>query len=1483
MKRHFSYVDALCRRFPAAPLFLTVLIFPMFFTAAQADDTPETLPDIIITEDPTSASAALCSSLNEEDGVADEDNWICQEAALGDDADGSEGAPLQKSAPQENDIAPQMMTQQAPLMMSALDAPSTLTAELESFNSQLFPYLFLNVRVADNNTPVMGLTTADFACTENGVDQTDEAFNVAPPETGGGVRLADIVFLIDTSGSMSGAISGVKNNVTAFANQLADSSIDFRLGLVQFGQTASSGNPILKNGGSLTADTTQFTSWVASLSASGGIEPSFLALRSAAQQMNFRPGAQKIFILITDEDSDDRDKATTIAVLQGSSITVHVAANCSFGTSQTDFCDDSSVRAATGGELFSVAGPYDQVLQSVAEATASTYIVRYKSSNPEVDATERQVSCTVTLPTGEQAAVQTSYAPGTAPVIHNTTATRQLMSQPQPENASLTISVTVTDAGAPFVLTNGVKLSYRSQGGSYSTLTMMPQAAPNAYFATIPAASVVRPGLEFYVTATDGQSVSTLPTTDAADLPFEIAVLPNELPKIIHAPSVSAPKSQPLLLTATITDTTNSVTSAALHYRKVGEITYAKLPMTHTGDVYQATIPANRMTADIEYYLSATDDLGTTATLGTEQQPLVIELIKIDPLILKYEPILYLHENENFEPMAVEPYVAHSSLWDATRVDEIVKAESTSNPVTVDDLATSADTSNWYLQFSNKDAPKSMDVQLATDEYKYSLTADEKKPTYYARKMIDSFVDEEGKIHDYIVLQYWYFYALNDWKAHGGFNNHEGDWESVFVFLDKTTEDPVYVAFSAHHNQGEQTLVKSYDSVRRQWSGNEIEKEGNQVRSYVAWGSHANYPKNNGGIHITPTEDDITSDSGTNKLTMSSWEKARIVITDSTPSWVYNYEGKWGTDQVDVSDGSSGPKGPYYINVGGTERFKNPIEWAGIDKIGKKKIIEPENILIFTKQGTKMAFDDALEIGTEVGISLHDEYISFGENLADISLLPHFWDIESSLVNGAFNAEVSFLYDVNELTALGIPESYLSTFYFNPDNNIWENVPSTVDAANDTVSFSTNHFSRYAIGVRKDDISPTTTLTITGTEGTNGWYTSDVTVTLTATDNEGGSGIASTEYSLDNGTTWTPYTDPIVFDTVGEYTLLYRSTDNVGNTEADQSETLIIALAPTPIPTPTPTPSPTITPTPTPNLLTNSSFETNSDWYANFWTSSKGTITRTTSTKHSGSYSYMIDGDTSSSSGQVYSSTINQVLVSPGARYIYKAWYKGNNAYLSIKWFNSSGNELTSARHNFALEPTATWTQTTEHAIAPHGAKTAWVFVQSRDNSAPVYFDNLEFFMNPITVPTAITNPSFETQEGWFSNFWTSSKGTITRTTSTKHSGSYSYMIDGATNSSSGQVYSDTANRIPITPGNTYRFSAWYKGKNIYLLLKWFDSNGNQITPMKHFGQPNSTTWREGTAQDTAPQNAATAWLFVQTRDNAEPAYFDDVEFEEVN
>jgi len=106
--------------------------------------------------------------------------------------------------------------------------------------------------------------------------------------------------------------------------------------------------------------------------------------------------------------------------------------------------------------------------------------------------------------------------------------------------------------------------------------------------------------------------------------------------------------------------------------------------------------------------------------------------------------------------------------------------------------------------------------------------------------------------------------------------------------------------------------------------------------------------------------------------------------------------------------------------------------------------------------------------------------------------------------------------------------------------------------------------------LKTDTTPPQTAINPQGTIGTNGWFISDVTVTLTATDNPGGSGVASTDYSFD-GSTWVSYTDPVAITTQGTTTVFYYSTDKAGNVEETKQEVINIQQTPsTPSPEPVP-------------------------------------------------------------------------------------------------------------------------------------------------------------------------------------------------------------------------------------------------------------------------------------------------------------------------
>ncbi|MER5627694.1 PQQ-dependent sugar dehydrogenase [Streptosporangium sp. NPDC002544] len=79
-----------------------------------------------------------------------------------------------------------------------------------------------------------------------------------------------------------------------------------------------------------------------------------------------------------------------------------------------------------------------------------------------------------------------------------------------------------------------------------------------------------------------------------------------------------------------------------------------------------------------------------------------------------------------------------------------------------------------------------------------------------------------------------------------------------------------------------------------------------------------------------------------------------------------------------------------------------------------------------------------------------------------------------------------------------------------------------------------------------DETPPTVSATLAPAQpgGENGWYTGNVTLTVTATDN---GTVASRQYSLNGGTTWSNANNPVTLSAEGAVEVFYRATDSAGN------------------------------------------------------------------------------------------------------------------------------------------------------------------------------------------------------------------------------------------------------------------------------------------------------------------------------------------------
>ena len=369
----------------------------------------------------------------------------------------------------------------------------------------------------------------------------------------------------------------------------------------------------------------------------------------------------------------------------------------------------------------------------------------------------------------------------------------------------------------------------------------------------------------------------------------------------------------------------------------------------------------------------------TRLTLIDVEQPADLDLLR------RHEPILRYTRGELFLPIAADDYVARCSLWD-DRDSPLVPA----GELTLDSLVDEGRRyreRHLHLRFVQKSlrakevrhwrrterprlggigrfAAVGVIARLIDVVLRLSLLVRGKVPNGLVAAAHRQGKDLHGATYygrvvrgaGYTVLQYWYFYAFNDWRStFHGLNDHEADWETVCVYLAPDASGalvPRWVAASSHDHTG--------DDLRRRWDDPLLDREGDHPVLYPGAGSHSHAfvagdyvvsvglpalravlrfiqrvrrwlmpfaPEPGSGGFDIPFIDYARGDG----VRIDDW--TAVPVDDTTP-WLRDFRGLWGLDTKDSFGGERAPAGPRYERDGTVRRsWADPLGWVGLDKV----------------------------------------------------------------------------------------------------------------------------------------------------------------------------------------------------------------------------------------------------------------------------------------------------------------------------------------------------------------------------------------------------------------------------------------------------------------------------------------------------------------------------------------------------------------------
>lgn len=189
---------------------------------------------------------------------------------------------------------------------------------------------------------------------------------------------ADLVFVIDTTGSMNDKIDGLIESCQAFVDRLATKHIDWAAAVVGFGDLTVEGDRIVATPFSSSTDRVKSLLRGLPRYSGGGNEgeSSLEALQAALSQPGYRPDAMKVLVLITDEPALQRQlRPSTVSgrLREAGAIVFVLSPKIKYFRSMATETGGQWWNVDSGGDFSQILAVFDKIATKVASTVDAVH------------------------------------------------------------------------------------------------------------------------------------------------------------------------------------------------------------------------------------------------------------------------------------------------------------------------------------------------------------------------------------------------------------------------------------------------------------------------------------------------------------------------------------------------------------------------------------------------------------------------------------------------------------------------------------------------------------------------------------------------------------------------------------------------------------------------------------------------------------------------------------------------------------------------------------------------------------------------------------------------------------------------------------------------------------------------------------------------------------------------------------------------------